>query len=731
MPSEHDGRPSTSDAGKLAAPKRIIRSQCGYNARTHKELSFEKGEFFHVVDYENDPSWYCACNPLTGKRGLVPVSHFEIMESRQERIRRIQRSSSSLSIVQEADSTAASAATMDSTSIRTSLGIQHGAPNGILIHPSSRKNSSSFSMQRRPSEGGATLVEPMAIRSRSASIQGKQIQQQQQQHQRKLSIQQSGHGVGASVQPLPMQLYGTVLYDFEAESSDELAIRADEPVLVVAQSTADWFVAKPAMRAAEPGLVPVSYISLRDHVTGGPVDDLQAYLCRYHIRLPSVAEWKKKSLASRSRSTHSTSSTNSDATTTGNSGSNQATERSSSPANSTAEDRIPTPVSSLGSLKSSQAAALNSKPRTRARTASSSTSSIAERSSFRPFHKGRQASVSSLQHLSSDNFPPFHPSELLSVGVPSFICKDGAYLFLVSLKFKSGDERNLYRGYDDFIHFQIQLSDCFPEATAPLKSSRFLANNSSGMGYLNDSIAERRRNDIEDYIQNLLALPQNVIASPVFQSLFGSSVGLQQQQKQQPLYRSLSAKLLSELPPPPPPPLPAQYTSTSSVESAVSASITPVSTASSRTMVDESLLHADAIGNNGAMSMPKVIEGGVLNSSSTSTKELVLEPVRSSPKLVHKPSTLALAGGISMVKVKLKLGSDMIALRLPSTVSVNELKSKIAERLENEDFAMSRDEISKIMYFAPSGEFTPLSADDDWRTALEVTNNKPVLTIVQ
>ncbi|KAI8319837.1 hypothetical protein GQ54DRAFT_242947, partial [Martensiomyces pterosporus] len=197
---------STPDGTKLSAPKRIIRSVCSYSARTNKELSFDKGEFFHVVDHEDDPRWYDACNPLTGKRGLVPVSHFEIMESRQERIRRIQRSSSS----------------------------------------------------------------------------------------RKLS--QQGLGFPSTPQPSAMQLYGTVLYDFEAENSDETTVRADEPVLVVAQSTADWFVVKPAMRAAAPGLVPVSYIRLRDHVTGGPVDDLQAYLSRYHVRLPSVAEWKKKSL---------------------------------------------------------------------------------------------------------------------------------------------------------------------------------------------------------------------------------------------------------------------------------------------------------------------------------------------------------------------------------------------------------------------------------------------------
>ncbi|KAF9367412.1 bud emergence protein 1, partial [Mortierella sp. AD011] len=48
-----------------------------------EELSFTKGDFFHVVGNEDDEDWYEACNPVTGARGYVPVTYFQILEKNQ------------------------------------------------------------------------------------------------------------------------------------------------------------------------------------------------------------------------------------------------------------------------------------------------------------------------------------------------------------------------------------------------------------------------------------------------------------------------------------------------------------------------------------------------------------------------------------------------------------------------------------------------------------------------
>lgn len=91
-------------------------------------------------------------------------------------------------------------------------------------------------------------------------------------------------GAGAMV-------YGIVQYDFSAERPDELEAKAGEPIIVIAQSNPEWFVAKPIGRLGGPGLIPVSFIEIRDMSTGQAVPDAQGAVARAGV--PKVEEWKK------------------------------------------------------------------------------------------------------------------------------------------------------------------------------------------------------------------------------------------------------------------------------------------------------------------------------------------------------------------------------------------------------------------------------------------------------
>lgn len=93
-----------------------------------------------------------------------------------------------------------------------------------------------------------------------------------------------GRGTGAMV-------YGMVQYDFAAERPDELEAKAGEPIIVIAQSNPEWFVAKPIGRLGGPGLIPVSFIEIRDMATGQAVPDAQAAVTAAGV--PKVEEWKK------------------------------------------------------------------------------------------------------------------------------------------------------------------------------------------------------------------------------------------------------------------------------------------------------------------------------------------------------------------------------------------------------------------------------------------------------
>lgn len=86
-------------------------------------------------------------------------------------------------------------------------------------------------------------------------------------------------------------VFGVVQYDFEAERPDELEAKAGEAIIVIAQSNPEWFVAKPIGRLGGPGLIPVSFIEIKDTATGKPVADPNEAVQRAGI--PKVEEWKK------------------------------------------------------------------------------------------------------------------------------------------------------------------------------------------------------------------------------------------------------------------------------------------------------------------------------------------------------------------------------------------------------------------------------------------------------
>ncbi|KAK9314523.1 protein scd2/ral3, partial [Lipomyces starkeyi] len=68
----------------ILPPKKVIRALYDYNASAPGELSFNKGDFFHVIGNEHDLNWYEACNPSTNTRGMVPVTYFQVL-GRNER----------------------------------------------------------------------------------------------------------------------------------------------------------------------------------------------------------------------------------------------------------------------------------------------------------------------------------------------------------------------------------------------------------------------------------------------------------------------------------------------------------------------------------------------------------------------------------------------------------------------------------------------------------------------
>jgi tetratricopeptide (TPR) repeat protein len=87
---------------------------------------------------------------------------------------------------------------------------------------------------------------------------------------------------------------GIVQYDFRAERPDELEAKAGEAVTIIAMSSPEWFVAKPIGRLGGAGLIPVSFVEVRDMATGQTVADPKDAVRRAGVS--SVKELKRYGL---------------------------------------------------------------------------------------------------------------------------------------------------------------------------------------------------------------------------------------------------------------------------------------------------------------------------------------------------------------------------------------------------------------------------------------------------
>ncbi|GKT45385.1 protein scd2/ral3 [Colletotrichum spaethianum] len=215
----------------IVPPKKVIRALYDYEAQSNQELSFSRGDFFHVIGRENDPDWYEACNPaLPDARGLVPVAFFQAL-GRTER-----------------DSGQSDGGAM---------------PRPPTMSPTISKNpdhDSGYAEAAAPPTGAVQSPPPTQRMSRSGSRSGAMV-------------------------------YGIVMYDFVAERADELEAKAGEAIIVIAQSNPEWFVAKPIGRLGGPGLIPVSFVEIRDMATDTAVGDASNAIKKAGI--PKVEEWKK------------------------------------------------------------------------------------------------------------------------------------------------------------------------------------------------------------------------------------------------------------------------------------------------------------------------------------------------------------------------------------------------------------------------------------------------------
>lgn len=107
------------------------------------------------------------------------------------------------------------------------------------------------------------------------------------------SLSQSKRPTSKTIHPL----YAIVKHDFKPQRKDELDARKGEAIIIIAHSYQEWFVAKPIGRLGGPGLIPISFVQVKDLVTGKGLrpDAVQSLI--HNSIIPDVEQWKRAAAA--------------------------------------------------------------------------------------------------------------------------------------------------------------------------------------------------------------------------------------------------------------------------------------------------------------------------------------------------------------------------------------------------------------------------------------------------
>ncbi|KAI4277525.1 MAG: hypothetical protein LQ337_001697 [Flavoplaca oasis] len=287
-------------------------------------------------------------------------------------------------------------------------------------------------------------------------------------------ISSMGRGSGAMV-------YGVVQYDFNAERPDELDAKQGEYIIVIAQSNPEWFVAKPIGRLGGPGLIPVSFIEIKNMATGETVTDVQGAIARAGV--PKVEEWKKMAADYKNSSI------------------------------------------TLGKFEVSNAA---SAQRDLERMSLSNGSQQQTNGNGSPFGQNQQYHQRNASKATQNGNNRQSQRTLyapVSASVPRYCFENDKYWYIIECQLEDGRHWELSRYYQNFYDFQIALLQEFPKEADSNGGTRILPYMPGPVTYVTDAISNGRRESLDDYVRKLLALPPYISKCQLVRELFAPREG--------------------------------------------------------------------------------------------------------------------------------------------------------------------------------------------------------------
>ncbi|KAF7591336.1 bud emergence protein 1 [Aspergillus hancockii] len=551
-----------------------------------QELAFSKGDFFHVISREDDLDWYEACNPLIpSARGLVPVSFFEIIGKNE----------------------------------RDSIG------SGDL-YKKKESHDSGFS-DRAPAAfpgpdfvNGSPKFNPPPAFPRMSAI-GK---------------------AGSS----PM-VYGVVQYDFQAERPDELDAKAGEAIIVIAQSNPEWFVAKPIGRLGGPGLIPVSFIELRDMQSGQAVTDPLEAVRRAGV--PKVEEWKKMTAEYKNSSI-----------TLG--------KIDSAAAAAAAGSNVQSVTSGMEKMSMSHQSA-----------------HLSQNGNSYGYHHRNASKGSVAPHMSHQSIQSYQQPLMAPVAasIPRYCFDNDKYWYIIEAKMEDGRCWELSRYYHDFYDFQIALLTQFEDEAGNRGKPRTLPFMPGPVTHVTDAISNGRRQNLDEYIKKLLAMPPHIARCQLVRELFAPRQG------------------------------------DFEIDPNAFGEDVRFSGGSHHSSGHEVPRSASRQSSQAQMNVPHDRTSHQRAQPSISHSNGAPPPMNRQPSSLTQVSTTSSGGAM---KVKVSFQGDLIAIRVPGDISFQQLREKLVDRLK------ITDEITVQYKDEPSGQHVDLVSDSDLDSAIQ-RNSKLTLFV--
>ncbi|KAI5480747.1 bud emergence protein 1 [Pseudohyphozyma bogoriensis] len=473
-----------------APPKRVIKAVAPYKSQSPKELSFSEGDFFHVVSDDGGDEWFDAANPMTGARGLVPASHFQVLG------RNVRETAQQQGGVKKP---------------QPSPGGAYGAG------PAAFRQQQQQPPQSAPPGGQPTFAPQSSQMTQhaytpSGPTSAPAAQPQFASSQPPPPSDANGRSSRPTSQPAPKSqpLYGIVQYDFVAERTDELDAKRGEPIIVIAQSNHEWFVAKPIGRLGGPGLIPVAFVEIQDMTTGKPVENVEE-LIRSAV-VPKVEEWKKMTADYKSASIP------------------LGRFDFADPAAATSPPTGKGSPATVASSSGHQGGGSNG-----ARQSSGQLSNPPHGGGY-PYDAQSPAMSGEESDLYGEENRRYSYSAereryglVTSASVESFHQEEGSFWFHLRAFFSTGASLVLYRLYQDFYEFQITLMEEFPVEAGRIPPGgegsgrpleRILPMMPGPTDFEDEVLCAQRVQDLSIYLADLCTLPERLRASAIMYDFF-------------------------------------------------------------------------------------------------------------------------------------------------------------------------------------------------------------------